>query len=431
MNDDALLAALARWNVWGAFQLPQLVDRTVTDSIFHSARPGRPVALKGLRRSGKSSVLALLVKRYIDSGVPPRRILYVNFEDPVFAPELSLEIMDRIVTVHETCVHPDGPLVLLFDEVQAVPGWERFARRVADLKSHTLIVTGSSARLLSRELATLMTGRHASFEIFPFSCGEYWSAAGLKKPKGPSPGIKASLRDRMLNSYLLWGGMPEAALEKDERRRESLLRGYLDDILFRDVVMRHNIRDAHLLFLLAQHALRNIATRQSYKRIANVLETSGENVRMYMSHLAEAYLVFEVERFSHKLAERQRNPRKIYACDTGIRNVTAGIFTPDKGRLLENCVALCIRRACDEIYYFNGGGECDFVWREKKRWRAAQVCYEGLQRKDVRQRETIGLCRAMEKLGLATGTVITHNYRNKERIGPHVIEYVPAVEWLD
>jgi uncharacterized protein len=357
--------------------------------------------VSGIRRCGKSTLLYQLLRDHYPQAV------YLNFDDPRL---YDFEI-DDFVKLDEL-IKRSGCTVLMFDEIQLIKGWERYVRQKLD-ENFQLFVTGSNASLLSRELGSSLTGRHITKELFPFSYNEYCRFHAL------IPGVQTTL------SYLKEGGFPEYQKQKSG----EILTSLLDDILVRDIAVRYNIRDVRTLQRLTLFLLSNIGNRMTGNKLkATFGISSTTTILEYFSHLEQSYLLAFVPMFNYSLKKQNIHPRKVFAIDTGLVEITTPHFTKDVGHKLENLVFLALRRHSKEIYYYSGSGECDFLIMDKGIIsRAVQVCLE--LNADNLQRETSGLLEAIKTFQLKEGTIVTlsqKDYFNREGM---MIKVVPFHEF--
>lgn len=354
--------------------------------------------VSGVRRCGKSTLLfQMLEDRYPDA-------FYLNFEDPrLYGFELSDFIkLDQVIL-------DLGSRVLLFDEIQIIDGWERYARQKLD-EGYKMVITGSSASLLSMELGTKLTGRHITKELFPFSFSEF-TAFRNQQPTATS-----------MENYLDTGGFPEYV----KQHEDEILHYILEDILIRDIAVRYGIRDVKSLQQLALHLLSNVGNLITANRLKSLMDVgSVSTITDYLSYLEGSYLVHFVPKFDYSHRKQMVNPRKVYAIDTGLAKVNSASFTKDDGRMLENLVFLHLRRAYRSIFYFAGKGECDFVIVEKGTvTKVIQVCYRLTP--DNMKRELNGLDEAMRFFGLAEGIMVTLDQTDHFEFEGRMVQVVPA-----
>jgi len=363
---------------------------------------GIVTVLTGLRRAGKSTFLKQIGKSI-------ENFNYVNFED-IRLNDFEITDFQRL---DEVFSEMGESKYIFLDEVQDVPKWEKYARSKQE-GGKSLVITGSNSKLLSSELATLLTGRHLKYELFPFSYPEY-----LDFSSGENS-------NETFSAYLDKGGIPEY----HKTGNEMYLQQLFEDILLKDVVIRNNIRNVKPLKQLAQYLISNIAKPVSFNSLKKILEFKNTTtVSTYISFLEDAYLFFMLPMFSYSLKQQIVNPKKIYSIDTGMVNALTMSFSEDKGRLFENLVFLHFRRLTDKIYYFRKQQECDFIVNSyKDKMEAYQVCYHLTP--DNQTREINGLLEAMNELSLLEGTIITFNQNDKIEVNDKVVHVVAAGEFL-
>ena len=358
--------------------------------------------VSGIRRCGKSTLLFQLLKeKYADA-------VYLNFEDPRL-----YEFDRKDFTRLDKVIAARGSNVLLFDEIQIIPEWERYVRQKLD-EGYRLVITGSNASLLSRELGTKLTGRHITKELFPFSYREFNSFKQLK------PSVDSLLQ------YLHTGGFPEYV----KQGIDEILNNVFGDILIRDIAVRYGIRDVKTLQRLALYLISNVGSLITANRLKTLFEVGSTNtITEYLSYLEDSYMFHLIPKFSYSLRKQMVNPRKVYAIDTGMISVNSGSFTDDDGRKLENLVYLHLRRKYSEIYYFSEKGECDFVtFANNVAMEAVQVCFD-LNADNV-DRELNGAMEALRTLNLKKGKIITVNQQDRFEKDGFVIEAIPCYEFL-
>ncbi|HQT44746.1 MAG TPA: ATP-binding protein [Candidatus Micrarchaeota archaeon] len=362
--------------------------------------------MTGVRQCGKSTLLRQLMGK-------TGKFHYFNFEDPR-APGFELADFIRL----EEVFAEETPSVntYFFDEIQNVPKWELYVRSALERKKH-FAITGSNASLLSAELGTRLTGRHLNTELFPFSYSEYLSY--FKQKPGP----------QTITKYLQQGGFPKY-LEID---RTEILQELLQDILLRDIAVRHQIRNIKSLRELALYLLSNVGSDVSYNNLANVFSLGSPNTAMdWLSFYEDSYLLFQLPKFDYSLKKQAVNARKIYSIDNGLTAVNTVSFSPDLGKSLENAVFLALRRkhGKDNLFYFREKRECDFLVREKNKiTQAIQVCHQ-LHEDDLK-REMEGLMEAMKALELTQGTIVTLDQEDRIETDGKTIRVVPAWKWME
>ncbi len=354
--------------------------------------------ITGIRRCGKSTLLNQLMSRY-------KNVFYFNFED-VRAFGFELSDFTKLEEIFQS-YSDEG--IYFFDEIQNVPEWERYVRTFLG-KGKSIVITGSSASLLSRELGTKLTGRHLNYELYPFSFTEFLK---LNK-KNPSA--------KTFESYLQNGGFPEY-LKIGEGR---ILQELFNDIITRDIIVRYNLRQPKIVKELALYLLSNVGKEFSYRKLSQTYESGSVNtIISLISYYEESYLLFTVPRFDFSYKKQIVNPKKIYAIDPGMIKMNTVSFTNDQGRILENMVYLFLRRSGNEVFYFKQKNECDFITKSKDGLFAVyQVCYKLTE--DNKQRELNGLLEAMEYFKLESGRIITIDQEEILKTDKKEISVIPA-----
>ena len=431
MESETIFDALNKWNAWDKTALDAGFPREIVHSIAPFLDGPEIIALKGVRRSGKSTVMLQLMNYLLKKGARPGDILYLNFEEPLFYENRGQNIIERIFRIYRERVNPGRFAYVFLDEVQEIPHWEKWVRTNVDLKQVKIIVTGSSSGLLGTEYSTLLTGRNVSFTVYPLNFREFLDFKGLGGYSDPiTLGKNKDLIRNALREYMQFGGFPEAVLRDKPEQKEKLLKQYFEDILYRDIVWRHKVRDIATLKNIAMIYMTEISNLSSYTRIKNSLGVPLDVVRSYSSFLDETYLVKEVKKHSFKVKEQLRNPKKVYAIDTGIRNAVSYRFSEDFGRLAENVVFLSLLPMEKEIYYYKGTGEVDFVVKKGMSTESLiQVSMAGSDRK-IDERELKSLIEGMESLRVRDGYVVTEDYEETISAGKNTIKAVPLWKWL-
>lgn len=381
-------------------QLDTGLQRVIPD---YSGLTTHALIITGVRRCGKSTLLRQIDKTFAEP------TLYLNFEDPRLA-GFDFGDFNRLQDIIVSrAIH-----VLFFDEIQNIDKWEAFVRFRLD-EGYRIFITGSNASMLSRELGTKLTGRHLSTELFPFSYNEFLEFTG----KGKTP--------ESLGLYLSGGGFPEMI----KTGMPEVLMHVFNDIVVRDIAMRHGIKNISVLQQLAVWLISNtgkLITGNSLRKIFPI--GSSSSIMEYLSGFADACLFFFVPKFSYSQKVQLVNPKKVYASDTGLVYANSVSFSDDKGRALENLVFLQLRRRFRDIYYFSEKKECDFVVFQKgKKPEIIQVSYElGHENLD---RELDGIHEAMEFFGVPTGSIITFDQADTFVMGKKTVEAIPFYRWAE
>ena len=361
--------------------------------------------ITGVRRCGKSTVVQMNFLK--------KSAFYLNFEDTSLYgfDTKDFEILNEAI---EKFSKENSCKYLCFDEIQSVNGWEIFVHTKLE-ENYLVIVTGSNASLLSWELGTRLTGRHLDYEMFPFSFQEF---CVLKKLK---------VNTNSFSKYLTQGGFPEAI----KNESDEILQRLFDDILTRDIAVRHSIRDVRTLKILSLYLASNCGNLISGSKLSAQLGIkTNVTILEYLSYLEQCYLFFFVPKFNYSAKAQSVNPKKVYCIDTGmIQSVTLS-SNADMGRMLENAIFIELRRRTKNIWYYSESSfECDFLYgHDSVPENAVQVCYELTS--ENREREVRGLVETCRKFPGVKPLIVTFNQKDKISYDGMIIEAIPAVEFF-
>jgi len=421
--------------------LPSLTQRDI-ELPFVSRKA---TVVIGIRRAGKTFLLYQEIRRLIEAGIDRRDILYINFEDDRLqpaTPDLLASLLETFYRFNPAARRRTAYLFL--DEIQMVPGWPRFVRRVLDTEDVRVYLTGSSARMLHAEVATELRGRGVAVEVFPFSFSESNTAAGLESPVVVPPGPKRrSEIERRLLTYLDVGGFPEVQTMSLVERVQTL-QDYVEIVLLRDVVERHRIENTLAARSFARALLQSPARRFTVNKIhadlrSRGLQVSKDTLHALLQHFQDAYLVFTVPIFSKSVRARATNPRKLYAVDPGLAWAMSHVTAVDTGARLENVVFLHLRRAHGRLlqgeiaYYLTASGrEVDFVVGDLFEQRAGRLVQASATLADpaTRTREVVALTEAMAETGVRQAEIVTLHEEETINTTNGTIRVVPAWRWL-
>ena len=396
--------------------LKDTVPRTVFSKMI-SYQGSSAVVIKGVRRCGKSTLLKQLI-----TSRHPKDFWYFNFDDERLTWFASEDFQSLIETMLELF---GKKKYLCLDEIQNIHGWELFINRMLR-QGYQVFITGSNAHLLSRELGTHLTGRHIDIELHPFSFLEYLNAHNIKiSAKGIYSTEEKALLSKHFKKYLVQGGMPEAIVFSNE----AILTQVVNDILQRDIVNRYNIRKPLELKTVLKFLITNTANPITYRSIRNNFKIQSANtIQKYIEYAEETYLIFTVRRYEKKIKKFDKNPKKIYCVDNGIITKTSPIMHELQGALLENLVALHLKRLGKEFYYYKGrnDAECDFIVPSEKQ--VLQVCYQ--LRDDNKEREIKGLLEALDLLSAKKGYMLTLDQEDQIVRKNKNIIIQPVWQWL-
>ena len=416
---------------WSAGTIEAGIERDILSKCLSQLESKEVIVLKGVRRCGKSTLMAQVIGNLLARGINPTHILRVNLEEPLFSTEYSVELLEQIYRTYRERVNPAGKCWLFMDEVQNISGWESWVRGRSETEDIKIFVTGSSSQMLSREIGTKLTGRHISFEVFPLSFGEFLRFNDLDIGTELDYMAKKATVRNLFMDCMKYGGFPEVVLKQSTDDKELLLKNYFEDLLYRDIVTRHEIRDVANLRNLAVYLLTNVAKLTSVNKLKKNFTISQEKTENYVSAIMESYLLFQLQKFSFSLKSSMRAGFKPYAIDTGLRNRVAFSFSEDAGRLVENAVYCHLKRKHEEVYFHANGSETDFVVKEGMRvTRFIQVWYEDVTETAIPDRELACFKRPLDGHEGAENILVTNDYEDVIKTGTATIRCIPAVKFL-
>jgi len=399
--------------------------------------PGKAAVCIGVRRSGKSTYLFQVMQGLLEEGVPRENILYLNFfDDRLHA--LRSDSLGLIIEAYFS-LFPEKKnyetVYCFFDEIQAVSGWEPFIDRLLRTEKCRIYLTGSSARMLSKEIATQMRGRALSWEMFPFSFREFLDYRGIKDTASLTT-RKRLLVQKAFEAYWETGGFPEVA-GLSRGLRVKIHQEYLQAVLFRDLIERHDIAHPKAVADLAHWLLDNTGSLYSVNNLTGFLKSLGHKVPKsavadYLAWFEDAYFLFTVRIFDASLARSNANPKKIYCIDHSLVTSVASGLLVNTGHLLENLIFTALRRLYSKIHYYRtkSGREIDFIVSSRNRERQLIQVSDALLEPQTRKRETAALVEAMAELNLKSSVIVTRQQEERIDTGQGVISVVPAWRFL-
>ncbi len=397
----------------------KIIERIGLDKSKESLKHPNILAILGIRRCGKSIFSYLLAK--------PHKFAYINFDDERLA-GLKTEDLDKILeSFYE--LYEDIDYIIL-DEIQNVDNWELFVNRLRRTKK--VILTGSNSKLLSGELSTHLTGRYLDVILFPFSFKEFLKLKEVKENKVYTTKEKAEIM-KTLQEYLEIGGFPEAY-----KFGKGMISRIYEDILTKDILLRYNIIKKEEIKKLAKYLITNSSEEITYSKLARVFNIKHvSTISNWISYLENTFLIFKLERFDFKLKQQFIAPKKVYCIDSGLMNSIGFKFSENKGKVIENEVALELQRRkvkenSFEVYYWKDyqQNEVDFVLkRDKKIESLIQVSYIN-SKEEIREREINALLKASKELRCKNLMIITWDYEAEDKFNREIIKFVPLWKWL-
>ncbi|MHA1756035.1 MAG: ATP-binding protein [Promethearchaeota archaeon] len=409
---------------WAEKKLPVGIKR----ELMINPLRGKVISIVGPRRSGKTWYFFMLMQD------KKKNSLYLDFEDSALLDIKYHEFIELIN--YYTEITGIFPKHLFLDEIQNIDNWESGIRTLLDRTNLNIYITGSSSKLLGREIATQLRGRSLTYILLPFNFKEFLNSKNVQFNDIQTDKVRAKVKN-LLKNYLEWGGYPEVALSD---QKEKILREYYDAIYFRDFVERHRLRSLEVARFIFSFMFQNFSNELTINRMVNLLKSRGikmgkNTVYSYFENLKDTFAVFFINRFSQKISLRESWPKKIYICDTGISKILR--FSEDIGKLMENCVYLELFRQTNEnpiteIYYFkdNQGREVDFLIKEGENIKQLiQVTYAS-DKDDIEKREINSLLKAGNFLNCRNLICITWDYEAKEMYNKNEIVFLPLWKWL-
>ena len=416
---------------WKEFAIPNVLPRAVTLKLI----PEFITTVIGPRRAGKTFLCFQLIHKLLQEGTPRDNMLYLNFEDEKLIGATADDLSKLLATFQELSDIKDTfPLYLFLDEIQAVSNWDSWVRRVHDTQQNTkLIITGSSSKMLSKEISTTLRGRTITTEVFPLSFQEFAQWKGIPyNLKTISHSKEKTAIKKLFAEYLVHGGYPSIIKNTDDK--DIIIQGYYKAMIFKDIVERHNVKKIKKLQLLASLLFESVTKEISYNKLANKLKslglsTSKNTIIEYISYFEDAYLFFQNLKYEYSITKQLGALKKIYCLDNGLLNSVSFAFSKNTGKLMENAAFIELKRRKKEIYYHTEKADCDFIIKEKEKIvQAVQVT--AVLSEENQKREFQGLLEAMNKYSLKEGTILTENQEEELAIEGKKIHIMPLWKWL-
>jgi len=376
------------------------------------------VVISGIRRCGKSVLLTQIRNRQNDKD------FFMNFDDE----RLINFKVEHFQLLHESFIELFGEQkIFYFDEIQNIPQWERFVRRLYD-SGYKVFVTGSNATMLSRELGTHLTGRFCSFELFPFSFQEFLEIKDihLEYQDYFTTSGRAKIKSNF-DEFFEKGGFPINL----QQENDLFLKSLYESIIYRDVMVRNKLTNEREIFELVNYLCSNVSRLSTYSSLAKIIGIKNPTtISNYIGYLQNSYLLFQVSKFDYSLKKQAQNPRKSYFIDNALINKLAFSFSDNIGHLLENLVFIELKRKGFEIYYHKQKLECDFLIKKGNNIdQAIQVC-AFFNNPETKEREINGLIEALNTYELDSGHIITMDAEENIEVKEKKIEVKPAWKWL-
>ncbi len=391
------------------------------------------ITITGPRRCGKTYRLFQVAFELMETR-QKEAVFYLNFEDERL--DLTSSELDLVIQAYRE-LYPEQKIrdcTFLFDEIQNIPGWEKFIRRVHDTLSPHIYITGSNSKLLSSDISTSLRGRSINYELHPLSFREFLHFKNI----GYDPYIPEIMAqvNHELGNYIERGGFPEVANLKDAVIRNKILQEYYHVMLFRDMVEHYQIRNTTALKFFLKRLFSSATKEISVNRIYNDLKSAGIRIGKntlydFLSYSEAIFLVGCLPKYSRKLSVREFGERRIFAIDNGLLNAVIYKFTEDVGKAVEQIVYWELRRRNSDIFFLKNGYECDFLTLSNQNRPEAviQVCVD-MSEPTTRKREIKGLVAACDVAGLDSGVVVTMDEHDEFQFDGITIKLLPLVHFL-
>jgi len=411
---------------WQNSKIPEIIPRE--KNIIYESEIKRAIALIGPRRSGKTYELFIIIKK-ISEKYGRDKTIYINFERADLGVIDYKDLVIMLETYYDIFPKNKKERVWLFlDEIQNVSEWEKFVRTCLD-NGIKVFISGSSSKLLSKEIATSMRGRNISYTTLPFSFKEYLITKSFEVKKYYSSEEK-SLLNNHLEDYFLWGGYPEAVIYQEERKK--ILEDIFNTAILRDVIERNKIRNTNVLknFLSALLTAKEFSINKFYNYLKSKnIKVSKNSLYNYLNNFEDAFFIFPLKKFNLSYKKEDQSLPKIYFIDNGLLTIN-GI--DDKGRLMENLVFIELLRRDKKIFYYQNPlkEEVDFLLTEGKKVKElVQVCYN-IEDFTTFSREINILLKASDKFNCDKLIVITKSKESEEKINNKKVKFIPLWKWL-
>ncbi len=417
MNREELYSILFEQQKYFEEEKPT-IPREMAEKAINLVSLDMPLVITGIRRCGKSFLLKIIKDKL---KLKDRDYLYVNFNDDRLI-KFEVEDFQKIVDfIHEQ--NYKKRCFIFIDEIQEVSRWEKWIDRIKS--RYTIFITGSNSRLLSSEIATILTGRSIRLSLTPLSFKEFLQARKVNIQNWKLDLKEQAVVRRELKSFIEIGGIPKRVLTG----QDIIIRELYEDILYRDIIKRfakldRQIREIALFFFSNTSSLISLRTISKMSKLKNIA-----TVKTILEAFESSFLFFFINKFDYSVKTQIQNPRKVYCMDNGFLVNMGFRISEDKGKLLENLVAIELKRREKEIFYYSDKRECDFLIREGNKIKEAiQVTYE-LNEKN-KEREIRGLMNALSTFKLKEGTIITFDQEDKIEIEGKILRVLPVWKWL-
>ena len=400
----------------------------------------RAITIMGPRRSGKTYYFYSIINELLNKGIAKTRILYVNLENPKLVNMSIADLSTLLETFHE--IYPKNlnkKTWLFFDEIQNIPNWEIFIREIIDNKNSNIFLTGSSSKLLSKEIATSLRGRTLTYSMFPLSFKEFLKLKKIqinKTNRTSTLYLSQEQKSKIINSfnkYLSFGGYPEAIINSSEK--EKIQNEIIEVTIHQDLIERYKIRNTKVVKIMFNTLIesKEFSIHKFYNFLKSLnIKISKNSLYNYLEYFNDAFIFFPLRKFDWSLKNIEQSIPKIYSVDNGL---IENIIGDNRGKKFENLVFLSLLQQGHKLnknlfYYSWPGGEVDFIVKEKKKIiQLIQACFD-INSQDTKEREIKAIVRASDELKCNNLIILTNDYESEEKIKNKKIKFVPLWKWL-
>ncbi|MBI4141852.1 ATP-binding protein [Candidatus Woesearchaeota archaeon] len=382
--------------------------------------------ITGIRRCGKSFLIRQMIDYLLAHKVNSKNVIFLNLESPYFD-----EFREKVIYLEQAfdeylyLTEAKGRVIVFLDEVQFFKNWQVFVKAKYETERVKFILTGSNSWLLSSEYATLLSGRTIQFNLFPFSFREFLTAKGIDVSSNLKIAVHELAIKKVFTEFLEWGGFPEVILNNSIEQKKDILTNYYKNIIYRDIIPRFKISSIRQTEELCHYLISNIGKMHSYNQLSGLIGLSDKTIKDYLHYFMQAYLLFEVNKYSHSLKKQMVNLKKVYVSDVGFTSALGFRNSQDSGRFLENLVFIELLRRAKQVYYHKEKYECDFLVKAGNSIsEVIQVCHE--INDDNKKREFAGLREAMQVWGVKKGVILT--FAQEEKLKG--VSILPVWKWL-
>ncbi len=413
------------------FNLPDLTERELNVPLNLD---NKAISIIGARRVGKTFYLYQLIKKILLKGIEKNRILYINFEDERLYPLNVNDLTLLLDTYYEMFPDYKNKVVwLFFDEIQNIENWELFIRRILDKEKVRVFITGSSSKLLSKEIATSLRGRTISFILYPFTFREFLLYNKIFDWERLSSAKKVKIVN-LFNIYLREGGFPEL-FGFDKRLQMKIIQEYFDLTIYRDLIDRYHVKNLQLIRLLIKYLINNMSYYFSVNKFFNYLKSIGyhlsrDTVYEYIDYLEDIFFISLIKKYDFSIKRQEVASKKVYLLDNAFRTYLGFNFSNNIGQYYENLFFNELRNRGEEVFYYKNNFECDFISiNNRDELFAYQVSYD-IREKSTYDRELNGLLKTMDKFKIKNGYIINSDIEDEFMSEGKVIKIVPMWKFI-